>query len=192
VTVVFFDLEMAGLELHHPIIQLAAVVYDGGVELSSFERKLKFDKAIASPEALEINHYSDEAWKDAVPPRQAVCEFTRWLDDFKSVQMTSKKGKTFHLARLSGYNAVAFDVPRLQKLFNDFSLFFPCHFLCLDVYQAVAWYFQWNPEQKPENLKLGTVCDHFGIVIEKAHDALSDVRATAQLAEALKFWFQKA
>lgn len=36
------------------------------------------------------------------------------------------------------------------------------------------------------NRKLGTVCAHFGIEMDKAHDALSDIRATREVAKSLQ------
>ena len=49
----------------------------------------------------------------------------------------------------------------------------------LDVIQATAL-FTVAGKMKLQNMKLGTVCEHFGIPL-KAHDALEDIRATRQV-----------
>ena len=49
----------------------------------------------------------------------------------------------------------------------------------LDVIQATAL-FTVAGKMKLQNMKLGTVCEHFGISL-KAHDALEDIRATRQV-----------
>lgn len=55
----------------------------------------------------------------------------------------------------------------------------------LDVLQLVLWYYEINPTDVSESLKLEDVCRHFRIPLNNAHDALFDVRATAELAQAV-------
>ena len=62
-------------------------------------------------------------------------------------------------------------------------VFLPLDFYTLDTFQAAIWYFTAHPPF-PVNLKLETLCQHFGIEI-KAHEALSDVRASVLLARKL-------
>lgn len=183
--IVYFDLETGGLAMTCPIIQIAAAAYDdNGKELAVFERKLQFDKIDCEAEALQMNHYSPEEWQDAVHPREAVlgfAEFCRW---YKSVEMVSKRtGKPYKVARLGGYNAATFDNPRLKKLFNDNTEFLPAHPVVFDVFQLALWWLHRNPDNKPENAKLATLAKFFGVEHAKAHDALSDVRATAAIAQ---------
>lgn len=184
--VVYFDLEAGGLELHHPIIQLAAVAIDEyGVELGSYNQRLQFNIGDCDPYALELNHYTPEAWADAISLKEAVATFGNFLKKYKSVKCVSKRtGSPYMVARVGGYNAAAFDMPRLRNLFA--TQFLPAHAMVLDVLQLALWYFELFPNHKPENLKLATVCAYFEIPLERAHDALSDVRATGQLAVKLK------
>lgn len=185
-TIIFFDLETGGLEMHHPITQLAAVAYQDGAIIDQFEAKLRFDPAAANPEALKLNGYSESAWAAAQDPGLVARQFAKWLEPHKSVfKLSSKTGKQYKVAQLGGYNAAAFDGPRIQKLFKDNGVFLPADYRILDVMQLVMWYFQAFNSQIPENLKLATVCQFFGIRLDNAHDALSDVLATAMLMKAV-------
>lgn len=172
---------------HHPNIQLAAIAVEetNGVELASFECKLQFDEPAADPEALKMNHYSREAWRGALAPHDAVrqlCEFAR---PHRCIQMTSKRtGEPYQVCRLAGYNALTFDLPRLRSMFDG--QFFPFSYHVYDVLQRVLFWFDENPGPKPESLKLTTVCQWFGISIDGAHDALTDVRLTAALRQRLR------
>jgi len=61
---VYVDLETGGLEMHHPVIQIAAVAVDGDWnELGAFQVKLFFDESKAEPEALRINRYDRSIWE---------------------------------------------------------------------------------------------------------------------------------
>ena len=64
--------------------------------------------------------------------------------------------------------------------------FLPAAYSVLCTLQRSLWYFQENPHaERPANLKLGTLAQHFGIELDNAHDALADVRATVKLYKAL-------
>jgi DNA polymerase III epsilon subunit-like protein len=186
---IYFDLETGGVQEQHPSIQLAAVAIDDatGQELDSFEVKIQFDESQADPEALRLNHYDPEVWKkEAVPSCEAARRFSAFVGPHRSIEMVSKRtGAPYSVARLAGYNALTFDLPRLRALFG--TMFFPCSYHVRDVLQrAMFWFDENQPEKKPENLKLGTVCAYFGISADGAHDALVDVRLTAKLARALR------
>jgi DNA polymerase III epsilon subunit-like protein len=182
---VVFDFETGGLE-SQPSIQLAAiVVVDAtGKEVAQFEQKIRFDVAACDPKALEINRYSAEAWKDAISPSAAADRFATFVKPHCCIEAFSKRtGRPFSVAKLAGYNAVTFDWPRLKALFAD--RFLPCSYHVRDVMQRAMFWFD-EHGKKPKDLKLTTVCEYFGIETENAHDALADVRMTAQLAERLR------
>lgn len=185
---VYFDFETGGVEPHHPSIQLAAIVIDDstGKELAYLEQKIKFAEADCDPEALKINHYRTEDWVDAVSPEQTAARFSAFIGPHRSIQMTSKRtGNPYNVAKLAGYNALTFDLPRLKALFAD--QFFPCSYQVRDVLQRAMFWFDERPTvAKPKSLKLSVVCDHFGITVDGAHDALVDVRLTAALAKKLR------
>lgn len=186
IPVVYFDFETGGVEARHPSIQLAAVAWDGAVELASFEQKIAFNETHADPQALEMNHYDRQAWVDAKSPRIVAAKFAAWLKPFQAVSLTSKRtGAPYTVARLAGYNAATFDMPRLRELFSD--AFLPAEYPVRDVLQRVAFYFDEHRETPPpSNMKLSTVCEFFGIKSDGAHDALADARMCAALHQALR------
>jgi exonuclease len=185
---VYFDLETGGVKDEHPDIQLAAVAVDEDTwnELLSFEAKIAFDATKADPEALALNHYSAEAWVGSQPPGQVAFRFAGFLERFRSLTMISKRtGKPYSVAKLIGHNAASFDGPRLRRMFDRCSLFLPADPRVRDTCQRALWYFDERGEV-PADFKLGTLCEHFGISTEGAHDALTDVRLTIALARALR------
>ncbi len=189
---VYFDTETAGLRPTQPIIQLAAVAVDENSwdELGHFEAKLLFDESGADAEALAINHYDPEVWrKSGDTSLTAALNFARFLEPYKSIQMVSKRtGRPYSVARLAGHNAATFDGPRLQALFSNLGLFLPADPRVRCTLQRAIWYFEESGSPAPCNYKLESLCKHFGIEIPEsgAHDALTDVRLTVQLAKAMR------
>jgi DNA polymerase III alpha subunit (gram-positive type) len=160
---VYFDLETGGLDVESPIIQLA--------------------------EALEINHYDRQRWlKEGMPPQIAFERFSKFLNQFKSIPMISKRtGRTYQVARLAGYNCLTFDAPRLQYHFKQHDLFLPAHPATLDVLALAMWRLSatLHFETPSASTKLGFLCEAFGVPLDNAHDALADVRGTIALAKRL-------
>lgn len=190
-TIVFFDLETGGLEPARPNIQLAAVAMSDDLsrEIDSFERKIAFDEALAAPEALRINSYDPAIWKEhAVGEGVAAGCFAAFLRSHATVEMASKAGKPYRIARLAGHNVATFDGPRLIAMFKRYDMFLPgTAYQPLDTYQRALWYFAERPgEQQPANLKLETLSAHFGVAYDGAHDALVDVRMCAAIARVLR------
>ena len=183
---VYFDYETGGTEAHHPNTQLAAIAVDQNYqEVASFNELIQFDEALADPVALQMNHYDAALWKErAIPESEVVQRFSKFLNRYKSKTVQSKKGGTYKVAILSGYNAATFDGPRLKRAFGD--VFLPAYPIILDVFQLVQWYCHFFPDHLPPSTKLSEVCAFFGINVENAHDALSDVRMTAQLERVVR------
>lgn len=178
---VYFDLETGGVNAE-PTIQVAAVaVNDDWSEVGSFQQKIKFDEAACNPEALALNGYKREDWADAVDPAIAARRLSIFAKDHSTVEMISKRtGEPYYVARLAGYNALIFDLPRLKAMYG--SAFFPFSYHVRDVFQRAMFYFDEHPElAKPADLKLSTLCDYFGIASTGAHEALTDVRMTIAL-----------
>lgn len=185
---IYVDLETGGLQPQHPNIQLAAIAVDdsSGEELGSFERKLKFDESAADPEALRINGYSREAWKDAVSEGLAAAQFAKWSEPYRCVEMKSARtGNPYSVAKLAGHNIVGFDLIRLRQMFGV--NFFPFSYHAKDTLQRALWYFDEHPDvERPASLKLTILCQYFGIACDGAHDALADVRMAAALARVFR------
>lgn len=183
--VVHFDFETGGVEPKHPSIQLAAVAWDGAVELGAFEHKIAFKEADADPAALAMNHYTAQAWVDAKAPGLVASKFAVWLKPYCTVKKKSKAGNDYFVARLAGYNAASFDAPRLRELFG--AQFLPAEYPVRDVLQQAVFYFDAHPDvTRPANMKLSTVCASFNICTDGAHDALTDARMCAELHQRIE------
>lgn len=185
---VFIDLETGGLNpLVHPITQIAAVAVDRDLEpIEEFEAKLTFDKATADPQALALSSYNEDVWnKQARSPFEIISRLSAFLKRFCDVSMVSKKGSSYTVAQLAGYNADSFDGPFLQNLYKQQNAFLPTAFRVLDVLQRVRWHFYESPNVPPADFKLTTVCSYLGIELDGAHDALADVRATVKVYKKL-------
>lgn len=184
---IYFDTETGGVQPSQPTIQLAAVAVNDEThdEVDSFECKIAFNEFEADPEALRINHYKAEDWRDAPSERACAEHFAVFVRPYSSVQMISKRtGKPYNVAKLAGYNALTFDLPRLKELFTG--MFFPCAYIVRDVLQRALFYFDEHDGPKPENMKLSTVCAFFDIKVDGAHDALADARMAASLMKRLR------
>lgn len=181
---IYFDLETGGIESRHPNIQLAAIVVDDATlgAVDSFERKIQFDEADADPEALKLNHYSKDEWASAKPEGAVVGEFSNFCRPYLSIEMVSKRsGRPYKVGKLAGHNVAAFDLPRLRSMFGE--SFFPFSYHTKDTLQRAIWYFDEHPElPRPESLKLTALGKYFGLAVDGAHDALTDVRLAAAVA----------
>lgn len=188
--VVFFDLETGGLDSQrHPIIELAAVACDdqGFEPIEEFHQRVAFDPRRADPEALRINNYDAELWRDAIPERDLVATFSRFLRSHATLQMISKAGRPYQVARLGGHNAASFDFAFLRSVFERNNAFLPAAFMVLDTLQLALWtFYRQGDAAGPENLKLETLVRHFQVErAGEAHSALSDVHATIAVVRRL-------
>lgn len=204
--VVFFDLETTGLVPgEHKIIQFAAIAVGAPPnlrELDSIELKIQFDPAASycTEAALKVNSFghmeqrlgsrekaSHEWNKKAVPREIAFEKINEFISSRKGVPMTSKgSGKKWMAARLAGHNAAAFDIPMLRAFYG--TNFFPCEYRCLDTYHLAAWVAFLETGTENIALNLPALRERYGISVPgDAHDALTDVRATVELARRLMF-----
>ncbi len=185
-TTCFFDLETGGLLDRHPVIQVAAIAVDENwAEKEVIEVKIKFKETGCDPEALKMNSYEPGLWAEHALDRSvARAKLHDFFENHKTWSLLNKHGKRYNVARIAGHNAASFDAPRLRALwdgrFTPFAWFYP-----LDTIQLAFWYFaEWKSNQ-PDNYRLETLCQHFRIDAEGAHDALADVRMTIKLAKVL-------
>lgn len=172
------------------IIQIAAVAVDGEFnELDQFSRLVQFDVSKASKEALAINHYDEAAWKThAKPVAQVLAEFCAWSRPFHDQARISKAGNGYKVGTLCGYNAAAFDGPIIKRECERLKIFLPFDLRVRDAMQIAMAVCDFTNET-PKNFQLGTVAEHFGIPVENAHDALSDVRTTIGLMRRFREFF---
>lgn len=180
---IYLDTETGGTKPEHPTIQLAAVAMDGDVEVSAFEQNIIFEVLDCDKEALAMNHYTPEAWANAVRPEQCAARFAAWLRPFQAVTLTSKRtGNPYTVARWAGYN-IPFDGLRVRALFG--TGFCPLEMLGRDVLQRVLF---WADESGTalENYRLTTVATYFGLSVDGAHGALADARMCAAVERAMR------
>jgi exonuclease I len=185
--IVFFDLETGGLELKHPILQIAAIATDADLrERERFECKLLFREEDAQPEALELNHYDPAVWRrEALEPKEAVARFGDFLGRHRSLERVSARtGGTYRVVQSAGWNSHGFDIDRLFHLFKAHNAFCPVDRMSLDVMHLAMWHLRF-PEERIKSMKLTEVAAHLGITIDVAHDALGDVAATLAVARRL-------
>jgi DNA polymerase III epsilon subunit-like protein len=198
-----FDLETDGVnpEVCSPV-QIACLIVDPVkleiVKDSEFNINLK-------PQALEDNpeydyHDSDvldfhakvrntskasilDSWKGYQKPDQAWKMFVSYLEMY---HIRSEKKSCFTAPIAAGYNINRFDLPIIQKLsvkYNNVnkegrsSLFYPRD--VIDIMNMMFFWFEGNNELK--NYTLDHVREYFGLSKEGSHDALKDVRDTAEL-----------
>ena len=189
--IVFIDIESAGLEFTRPIIQIAAVSVDAGfAELEAIELKISFDEANADKKSLSKNKYDARVWQqDAIGPHKAAVTFAQFLRRHATFDMFSRSGKPYCIAQLAGHNAERFDGPFLHAWYRRHQVFCPARYMTLCTKQKAMWLFEEDRSlTPPENLKLGTLCQYFGVRLsdDEAHDALNDVRATVLLYKAMR------
>jgi DNA polymerase III epsilon subunit-like protein len=189
---VVFDLETGGLDpLRHPVVQVAMIALDGSWrEVDHLEVKVQFDVSKVDPEALARNSYDPEVWaRLAVSEGSALQSISGFLKRHATLQKRGKNPphRPYTIARLCGHNAARFDGEFLAAWFKRADLFCPAAcYEVLDTLQLLRWFRLGVTDQDgPETLELGVVCKRLGIPLDNAHDALSDVRATAALARRL-------
>ncbi|WP_168205254.1 3'-5' exonuclease [Bythopirellula goksoeyrii] len=188
---IYIDIESAGRARRAPIIELAAIAVESGSyrELDSIDMKLEFAMKEADPRFLGVNKFSPTVWeKYALPERDAAAKLAAFLRRHATTERTSPKtGKPYLVAQLAGFNSNRFDIPRLEQLFQRHKLFFPACRRSLCVMQKTQWFFEDNQalQPGPDNFSLAALADYFRLATQPDHTALSDVRATVELARLL-------
>src|SRR6187455_793514 len=161
---VFFDLETTGVDISK-------------AEITSFQRLVRFDVERADPKALEINHFDPARWeKDAVWKQQALAEFFTWAKPhLDQPRLSARTNRTYYVGTLCGYNAAAFDGPILKRVCKDMAsvsqpmgMFIPFDHRIRDTFQIALSICDFLGITL-KDYKLGTVAEHFGAPIEKAH-----------------------
>jgi len=175
--ILWFDTETTGLNPDkNGIVQLSGIIEIDGCIVDDFNYKMRpFDGDEISQEALNIHGYSKDEIKSFEDPYsiriELISKLSKYCDKF------NKNDKYYP----AGYNG-KFDVDFLSSWFKK----------CGDNYLG-SWLNWRTIDPLPiinimalkgkivlQNHKLETVCNHFGIEL-KAHDAMSDIKATREL-----------
>lgn len=172
----FFDVETTGLDPRdNEIVEIGALLVsqpDFKI-VNTYETKvLPVRLETASPKALEVNHFDKDVWEnEAISLRRAILAL----------------GKFGQGAVLAGYN-ITFDWGFVQNALKQLYLPDPFYYHRLDV-MSMAFSSLYNLGTL-ERFNLAECCQHFGIVNEKAHSALSDAKAAYELFLALRKYQQ--
>lgn len=195
--IIWVDLETGGVNsAEHQITQMAAIATGGPplfkeVEEGTFERKASLVAGKWTREALEIQAFDPEVWKEeAVPMVQVLDDFDDWVGQFCHEAISKRTGKPYRVAHMAGHN-VAFDGRFLRAAAERNDRWIRLTNWTGGMYDTLhlaKWYFllyenkESIPIEPPADLKLGTLCEFFKIQVETSHDALEDVRATIKIA----------
>jgi len=194
---VFLDIETGGLDKDkHPITQVAMVAVDAVTfeERGEYSARILFKEELAEKEALERNHYDPELWaKEGIGPGVALDQMVDFLRKHATHRMKSARtGTYYHVALAAGHNIVGFDIPflfswaeRLCVAMKKNPVFLPLARYGVDTMTLAALYSARVANHPLDDHKLGTLAPRFGVVIEKEHDAMHDIRANIKIAEAL-------
>lgn len=158
--IIFFDLETTGLNVQNDrIIQIGAIKLfpDGTKE----EKKRFVNPTIPIPaESTAIHHIRDED----VANQPKFSEFAKNMLDW------------FNGCDLAGFNSNGYDIPLLSAEFERAGYLWP--------EKDVHWVDVYRLEQKINSHSLaGSYTRYTGKILEGAHDAMADVRATIAVFE---------
>lgn len=168
------DTETTGLNRsEHEIIEIALISYIIAANgdkyvLKTFESKIKPGHIeSASPEALKINGYSEEAWSSAPRFEEVYLEIKEMIEESEC---------------LLGQNLI-FDLRFLESACKKSSKQVPNFPMYFDTKQVADYLFESN---WIERTNLDYLCSRFNINFEgRAHTALADCKRTMQLWEKL-------
>ena len=179
----WFDVETTGLNpKRNDIIQLACMVEIEGNIVETWESKIKpCDTTTIDHRALEVNKLRVEDVLKYPEPKSVLKEFQKVLSKYVD---KFNRGDKFAPA---GYN-VQFDINFLSSFFekcgdNYYGSYF--NYKSIDPLRIVH-IMDYERQIDLPNYKLATVCRHYNIPIEGAHEALADIRATRELFKMLR------
>lgn len=183
-----FDLETTGLGNMGRLVvpfQIAGIVLDpnhpGLPQIGEFQSFIQLPAyAVCEDYAMEMHAKKGRTreWMQAngKPPHEVY----RALDAFLRQFLTGPKDRL----QPAGHNAAGFDLPMLTRetqihLGEDYKL--PLDYHVLDTMIEALWFKKIHGA--PSRLNLDAVTAHWGVLLTKdaAHDALNDVRATAEV-----------
>lgn len=182
----FLDVETTGLNpAKHSIHQIAGIIEIDGIEVESFDIKLKPNpKAKIDDVALEISGVTLEQIRSYQSFEDGYKQFIQTIS--KHIDQYNKTDK-FHLV---GYNNRSFDDNFVRGLLKQNSNnFFGSYFWSdsIDVLVIASYHLEKRRPELP-NFKLNTVAEFLGIEVEqnKLHDALYDIKLTKLILEKIK------
>ncbi len=166
---VFIDAEMTGREPHHELIEIAALRANSfNFEIiDAWETKIKPQHIEnADPESLKVCGYSEEAWREAREPEEAMTIFLQKANN----------------AMLVGH-ALNNDWFYINKTIAQYNLTPTFFFKGLDTF-SLAWLkLRHDPLIKIISLK--ELARYYGIEQNDPHRAMADARTTYEIFKKL-------
>ena len=185
--ILWIDTETTGLSSwKNGIIQLSGFIEIDGVVVAEFDFNVKpFPKDEIDNKALEVNKVTRQDLECFQSPQEVYNEFVNMLNNY--VNRFDKEDKFI----LAGYN-INFDKEFLKAWFkkcgdNYFHSYVDYH--VLDVMSAAMIYVM-AKRKKLANLKLATICGHFGIEAN-FHNSMDDIRATKEVYHRIMYHLQE-
>jgi DNA polymerase-3 subunit epsilon len=174
--ILYFDTETTGLNPQkNAVIQFAGIVeIDGNVQEEIEMKIAPMRDDVIEEKALEVHGMSVEQIKAFPSPKEQYEELKKIL--IKYVDPYNKNDKFTP----AGYN-VRFDMEMMHSFWKkNGDPYFGglVNWKCIDAL-PIMYFLDFTEKVCLDDYKLSTVCDHYGISI-KAHDALSDIRATRE------------
>lgn len=179
----FFDTETTGMDpIKNSIMQFAGIIEYDGDEVDRIDIKFQpFETAEIEPDALKKTGTTYEDLLAYIPHNEGFLAIQQFLD--RHINKFDKFDKVYP----AGYN-VRFDLEFLNSMFKYNgekwgigSYFFWKMVDPLPILHAMDW----KGKISLENYKLSTVCEHFKIPLDNAHDGMSDIEATRLLIKKL-------
>jgi DNA polymerase-3 subunit epsilon len=181
--IAWLDLETSGLDpVKNGIVQAAFIIDIEGKVLG--ERRFRMNPVgkELDPKALEVHGIPAEIIATYQPATDAKEDIAAFLDNY-----VSKYDKADKLT-IAGFN-VDFDISFLEALWIETGdKYFYSYFnhATIDPFR-VQPFLEWaGLSATPEKRNLGTLAAQYGVKLEGAHDALFDIRATRELALAMR------
>jgi DNA polymerase-3 subunit epsilon len=177
--VLWVDTETTDLDpIRGGIIQIAGIIEIDGEAVEEFNFNIApFPGDIISPKALEVNKHTTTEISAYPAPLQQKAALETVLSKYRD--KFDKNGEKFFL----GGKNVRFDLDFIASWFNkcgDKYLGSWINWRTLDP-QPIVYIANYQGKLDLPNFKLTTLCEHFGVKLEAAHDALADIRATREL-----------
>ena len=167
--IVFFDCEMSGLHSRHELLEIGLVKIKAGSYEEIARENIRLRPLCieeADPEAMKFNQYSEEGWKDALEPKQAMLKFLSYTDG----------------CMLAGHN-VQQDWAQIWKYISKYNLKGNYFYKSLDTFSIA--YAKLYADPKLEKYSLTELGEYFGIKRENAHNALADAELTLRVFKEL-------
>lgn len=181
------DVETTGIDAEKfSAFQIAFILVDNGKDYGErcFKFNPLFDKILYDEDAGKIHGYTREQIESLPPESEIAPNIIRFLND--AANLFSADGGRHEKMVFAGYNSDEFDWNHVKAVLERNGARMEDYFRGkADVFRQVK---SAGTERKIPwltNRKLETVCAHLGINMDKAHDALSDIRATREVAKTL-------